>query len=39
MCGSPHLGYVTEQNYRQFFQDTVDDIRAYIAGAPVRVIK
>jgi D-3-phosphoglycerate dehydrogenase len=35
---TPHLGYVTEQNYRQFFQDIVDDIRAYIAGAPVRVI-
>lgn len=36
---TPHLGYVSEQNYRQYFPDIVEDIRAFIAGAPVRVIK
>jgi phosphoglycerate dehydrogenase-like enzyme len=36
---TPHLGYVSEQNYRRYFPDIVDDIRAFIAGAPVRVIK
>jgi phosphoglycerate dehydrogenase-like enzyme len=35
---TPHLGYVSEQNYRQYFPDIVEDIRAFIAGAPVRVI-
>jgi phosphoglycerate dehydrogenase-like enzyme len=36
---TPHLGYVSEQNYRQYFPDIVEDIRAFIAGAPVRLIK
>jgi phosphoglycerate dehydrogenase-like enzyme len=36
---TPHLGYVSEQNYRRYFPDIVEDIRAFIAGAPVRVIK
>jgi D-3-phosphoglycerate dehydrogenase len=36
---TPHLGYVSEQNYRHYFPDIVDDIRAFIAGSPVRVIK
>jgi phosphoglycerate dehydrogenase-like enzyme len=36
---TPHLGYVSEQNYRQYFPDIVENIRAFIAGMPVRVIK
>jgi phosphoglycerate dehydrogenase-like enzyme len=36
---TPHLGYVSEQNYRHYFPDIVEDIRAFIAGAPVRVIR
>jgi D-3-phosphoglycerate dehydrogenase len=36
---TPHLGYVSEQNYRHYFPDIVEDIRAFIAGSPVRVIK
>jgi D-3-phosphoglycerate dehydrogenase len=36
---TPHLGYVSEQNYRQYFPDIVEDIQAFIAGQPVRVIK
>jgi len=36
---TPHLGYVSEQNYRRYFPDIVEDIRAFIAGSPVRVIK
>jgi phosphoglycerate dehydrogenase-like enzyme len=36
---TPHLGYVSEQNYRRYFPDIVEDIRAFIAGQPVRVIK
>jgi phosphoglycerate dehydrogenase-like enzyme len=35
---TPHLGYVTEGNYRTFFQHTVEDIRAFLDGKPVRVI-
>jgi D-3-phosphoglycerate dehydrogenase len=35
---TPHLGYVTEQNYRAFFAGTVDDIRAFLDDKPVRVL-
>ncbi len=36
---TPHLGYVSEQNYQRYFPDIVEDIRAFIAGRPVRVIR
>lgn len=35
---SPHMGYVSDANYRLFFGDVVEDIVAYRAGAPVRVL-
>jgi D-3-phosphoglycerate dehydrogenase len=35
---TPHLGYVSEQNYRAYFRDIVEDIRAFLDGKPVRVI-
>jgi phosphoglycerate dehydrogenase-like enzyme len=35
---TPHLGYVSEQNYRKYFPDVVEDIRAFLDGKPVRVI-
>ena len=36
---TPHLGYVSEQNYRKYFPDVVEDIRAWLDGKPVRVIE
>src|SRR6267142_303999 len=36
---TPHLGYVSQQNYQHYFPDIVGNIRAFIAGKPVRVIK
>jgi phosphoglycerate dehydrogenase-like enzyme len=35
---TPHLGYVTTENYRLAYGEAVEDIRAFLAGAPVRVI-
>ena len=35
---TPHLGYVSDQNYRKYFPDIVEDIRAWLDGKPVRVI-
>ena len=35
---APHLGYVTEEGYRAFYAGAIEDIRAYVAGEPVRVI-
>jgi phosphoglycerate dehydrogenase-like enzyme len=35
---TPHLGYVTRETYRVFFGDAIEDIGAFLAGAPLRVI-
>jgi phosphoglycerate dehydrogenase-like enzyme len=35
---TPHLGYVTQQNYRAYYEGTVDAVLAFNAGAPVKVI-
>ena len=35
---TPHLGYVSTQNYAKYFPDIVTDIRAFLDGKPVRVI-
>jgi phosphoglycerate dehydrogenase-like enzyme len=34
----PHVGYVTRNNYRTFFTQAVEDIEAYLAGSPIRVL-
>jgi phosphoglycerate dehydrogenase-like enzyme len=34
--GTPHLGYVTEGNYRGYFAGAVEDIEAFLAGSPIR---
>jgi phosphoglycerate dehydrogenase-like enzyme len=31
---TPHLGYVSEQNYRRYFADAVEDIRGFLDGKP-----
>jgi phosphoglycerate dehydrogenase-like enzyme len=36
---TPHLGYVTEQNYRAYFADAVEDIEAWLAGRSIRVVE
>jgi phosphoglycerate dehydrogenase-like enzyme len=36
---TPHLGYVTEDTYATFFGHAVEDVLAYLDGAPVRVIE
>lgn len=35
---TPHLGYVTESNYRTYFPDVVEDIAAFLSGRPVRLL-
>ena len=35
---TPHLGYVTEETYRVFYGEAAEDIVAFAAGAPVRVL-
>ena len=35
---TPHLGYVTEESYKAFFDGVVEDIYSYIENNPVRVL-
>ena len=36
---TPHLGYVTAENYRVFYGDAVENVRAFLAGNPIRVLE
>jgi phosphoglycerate dehydrogenase-like enzyme len=35
---TPHLGYVTEETYREFYAGTVQAIEAWLAGKPINVL-
>jgi len=35
---APHLGYVNDETYRVFHQDSVDNVAAWLAGKPIRVM-
>jgi phosphoglycerate dehydrogenase-like enzyme len=34
----PHLGYVTDRNYRRYYGEAVEDIEAFFYGEPIRVL-
>ena len=36
---TPHLGYVTEETYRIFYGQALEDILAHLRGEPVRVLR
>ena len=38
VLATPHLGYVTHGNYTRYFTEAVEDIDAFVAGEPVRVL-
>ncbi|MFD7132136.1 D-2-hydroxyacid dehydrogenase family protein [Streptomyces sp. NPDC059894] len=38
LLATPHLGYVSRANYERYYGQAVDDIRAFLAGRPVRVL-
>ncbi len=35
---TPHTGYVTVETYEVFYADAVENVRAFLAGKPVRVL-
>jgi phosphoglycerate dehydrogenase-like enzyme len=39
VLATPHIGFVTENTYRVFYRDTVENIVAWLSGNPVRVAK
>jgi len=38
LVATPHLGYVTEATYEVFYRGVVEDVAAWMRGAPVRQI-
>ncbi|MDX3575371.1 MULTISPECIES: D-2-hydroxyacid dehydrogenase family protein [unclassified Streptomyces] len=38
LLATPHLGYVSRANYGRYYGQAAENIRAYLAGAPVRVL-
>jgi phosphoglycerate dehydrogenase-like enzyme len=36
---SPHLGYVTQENFRGSYGGVVEDIRAFLDGKPIRLLE
>jgi phosphoglycerate dehydrogenase-like enzyme len=35
---TPHLGYVTRGTYEVYFREAVEDVAAFLAGEPIRVL-
>ncbi|VVM53267.1 D-2-hydroxyacid dehydrogenase family protein [Pseudomonas fluorescens] len=38
VLATPHVGYVSRQNYEQFFSQMIEDIQGWAAGEPVRLL-
>ncbi|GGP33966.1 D-2-hydroxyacid dehydrogenase family protein [Streptomyces abikoensis] len=38
LLATPHLGYVTRANYERYYGQAIEDIQAFLAGAPVRLL-
>ncbi|WP_193608792.1 D-2-hydroxyacid dehydrogenase family protein [Nocardioides lijunqiniae] len=38
VLATPHLGYVSAGNYRRYFTEAVEDVAAWRAGEPVRLL-
>jgi phosphoglycerate dehydrogenase-like enzyme len=35
---TPHIGFVTRENMRVFYEDTVENVVAWLDGAPIRLV-
>ena len=35
---TPHIGYVTSESYRLFYGEVVENIEAWLAGTPIRIL-
>ncbi|EGX57082.1 2-hydroxyacid dehydrogenase [Streptomyces zinciresistens K42] len=38
LLATPHLGYVSQANYTTYYGQAVENIQAYLAGSPVRLL-
>jgi phosphoglycerate dehydrogenase-like enzyme len=39
LLATPHIGYVTEDTYKIFYRDTVENLSAWLDGKPIRVME
>lgn len=39
VTATPHIGYVTQENYDRYYSDAVADILAWLDGAPIRELQ
>ena len=37
VVATPHIGFVTQDTYRKFYGKTVENLKAWLDGAPIRV--
>ena len=38
VIATPHIGFVTLENYEIFYRQSLENLKAYLAGAPIRTI-
>lgn len=38
VLATPHIGFVNEENYRIFFETSLENLQAFLSGSPVRTI-
>ncbi|MBV6754377.1 D-2-hydroxyacid dehydrogenase family protein [Pseudomonas chlororaphis] len=38
VLATPHVGYVSQNNYRLFYSQMIEDIQAWAAGQPIRLL-
>ncbi|MGN8342612.1 D-2-hydroxyacid dehydrogenase family protein [Pseudomonas sp. SMV71] len=38
VLATPHIGYVSQQNYQQFYAQMIEDLLAWAAGKPIRLM-
>jgi phosphoglycerate dehydrogenase-like enzyme len=38
VLATPHLGYVSQDNYRTYYGEAVEDIAAFLDDAPIRMV-
>ena len=36
---TPHVGYVTQESFRAYYMQAKEDVDAWLAGKPIRVLK
>jgi phosphoglycerate dehydrogenase-like enzyme len=38
VIATPHIGFVTQENYKIFYEESLENLKAFVAGKPIRTI-